>query len=660
MRRINRKGNFLVFFLAISSIIIFTMLFIALYNKSKAMTESIGAEQFRLFDVYAKGERALMFIDLSGIYAGYDTVMNLASRGGLLKYDCSSDSDFPYWYKSDGLPKKECYPNDTSAIHAFSRLYPDFLDPYLALYTDDQLPTSKDYYSFSISSSNGKTAVVARTDENIVIAEGGSGAAAQIDLSSGLAYPIEKNGGSDGQHYMVTSCFGKRILKGEYNNHPGIDLGHPRGTSVFAVADGTVIATYDSCKEECIYYDASGTWDDNCYCGKGYGNSVLIQHNGFQTIYGHLQNVLVSKGQTLLKGQQIGTEGSTGLSTGPHLHFEIRINGQRVNPLCFYDTKSPDFIFDNGDTSCTRKDDGCSSLSLNTGNSQPSALQNEKTSALLYSVNPSFKAVINYDFSSYETASGKAKEIVKKCSNRRYPSERDNCVNDEAKRLSDTSMKLNSSCNSPSSPLSQDEQAQQVLQMILKMEQQCSADNDCYCNFNQNDLPNLNGINGEFIFYVKASDKSITSNLCQSAECVKLTNLVWLSDNFNDTYYSMFGPGYEFPKIMFADYLYKVTYQNGEFKQATIGFINESGDYVEWDVSDLIIYKKGPYSIIVNRNAFDSPDNHFSSIEQCSVYPPETYYFCATDLTHSILAYSPASKKVEGQHPQIRFALEIN
>ncbi|MCX6710861.1 MAG: hypothetical protein NTZ02_02110, partial [Candidatus Woesearchaeota archaeon] len=232
MRHINRKGNFLVFFLAITSIIIFTMLFIALYNKSKAMTESIGAEQFRLFNTYAKGERALMFIDLSGIYVGYDTVMNLASRGGLLRADCGSDAGFSYWYKSDGLPQEKCYPDDTSAANAFSRLYPDFLDPYLARYTDDQLPTSRDYNSFSVSSSNGKTAVVARTDENIVIVEGGAGsAAAQIDLSSGLAYPIEKNGGSDGQHYMVTSCFGKRILNGEYNNHPGIDLGHPRGTS---------------------------------------------------------------------------------------------------------------------------------------------------------------------------------------------------------------------------------------------------------------------------------------------------------------------------------------------------------------------------------------------------------------------------------------------
>jgi len=658
MRRINRKGNFLVFFLAISSIIIFTMLFIALYNKSKAMTESIGAEQFRLFDVYAKGERALMFIDLSGRYAEYDTAMNLASRGGLPGADCGSDAGFSYWYKSDGLPKKECYPDDASVIHAFSRLYPDFLDPYLALYTDDELPTSKDYYSFSISSSNGKTAVVAKTDENIIIAEGGaSSVAAQIDLSSGLAYPIEKNGGSDGQHYMVTSCFGKRILKGEYNNHPGIDLGHPRGTSVFVVADGTVIATYDSCKEECIYYDASGTWDDNCYCGKGYGNSVLIQHNGFQTIYGHLQNVLVSKGQTVSKGQQIGVEGSTGLSTGPHLHFEIRINGQRVNPLCFYDTKSPDFIFDNGDTSCTRKDDECSSLSLNTGNSQPAApAQNKEISPLLYSVNPSFKAVINYDFSSYETASGKAKEIVTTCSNSKYP-ERDSCVNKEAQILSDRTMNLNSSCYNPASMLQPEEQ---ILSMILKMEQQCSADNKCYCEFKLHDFPKLDGVSSTFIFYVNAAQGTIRSSTCSSPDCMKNTKLLWLSDNFSDIYYNnLAGPT---PYIIPSnDYNYSIIYDNGVITSAKIELVNESGDYVEWDVSDFIIYQTF-IPIIVNSEAFYSsdPQNHFSSIRECSVYPPETYYFCATDLTHSILAYSPASKKVEGRYPVIRFALEIN
>lgn len=112
----------------------------------------------------------------------------------------------------------------------------------------------------------------------------------------------------------VTSGFGMRfhpILKRQ-RMHTGIDFGARSGAPIFAAADGIVItATYLS----------------------GYGNTVIIDHGGnLSTLYGHCSRLYVSSGQRVRKGQSIAAVGSTGLSTGPHLHFEVRINGRPVNP----------------------------------------------------------------------------------------------------------------------------------------------------------------------------------------------------------------------------------------------------------------------------------------------------------------------------------------
>jgi murein DD-endopeptidase MepM/ murein hydrolase activator NlpD len=99
--------------------------------------------------------------------------------------------------------------------------------------------------------------------------------------------------------------------------HSGIDIGAPFGTAV-AAADAGVVSL--------VNYD----------CCVGYGNYVVITHgNGYATLYGHLSAINVSVNQAVQRGQQIGAEGSTGFSTGPHLHFEIRLNGAYQNPLSY-------------------------------------------------------------------------------------------------------------------------------------------------------------------------------------------------------------------------------------------------------------------------------------------------------------------------------------
>lgn len=130
-------------------------------------------------------------------------------------------------------------------------------------------------------------------------------------------------------------CPGYYYLSSEWNedrgsyNHGAIDIagGGIMGATVVAADSGTVIASYNGCPHN---------WgkDGSCGCGGGYGNYVMIDHgNGKMTVYGHFTNTIVSSGQYVTKGQTIGYVGSTGNSTGPHLHFECRLNGVKYNPM---------------------------------------------------------------------------------------------------------------------------------------------------------------------------------------------------------------------------------------------------------------------------------------------------------------------------------------
>jgi len=116
----------------------------------------------------------------------------------------------------------------------------------------------------------------------------------------------------------ITSPYGPR--KGGF--HYGIDIGNKRGTPVVAAASGSVVGVVNYCAE------------GKSSCGGRYGNYITIQHeNGTRTKYAHLQKVSVFVGQIVSQGEQIGTLGNTGRSTGPHLHFEvINSNGSTMRP----------------------------------------------------------------------------------------------------------------------------------------------------------------------------------------------------------------------------------------------------------------------------------------------------------------------------------------
>lgn len=113
----------------------------------------------------------------------------------------------------------------------------------------------------------------------------------------------------------LSSNFGNRYhpILHVYRMHAGVDFGAPYGSAIYAANDGVVIASQQM---------------------RGFGNVVIIDHGGsISTVYGHCSRLLVKSGQRVKRGQRIANVGSTGLSTGPHLHFEVRVKGKAVNPM---------------------------------------------------------------------------------------------------------------------------------------------------------------------------------------------------------------------------------------------------------------------------------------------------------------------------------------
>ena len=140
---------------------------------------------------------------------------------------------------------------------------------------------------------------------------GSSGAGSGANSTGSFIWPVAS-------YVYVSSRFGQRVhpITGEIKNHTGIDIASNKGTTIYAADGGTITLA---------------AWNG------GYGNCVMIDHgNGYVTLYGHMSSIAVSQGQTVSQGDTIGYVGSTGNSTGPHLHFEVLKNGTRIDPEQFF------------------------------------------------------------------------------------------------------------------------------------------------------------------------------------------------------------------------------------------------------------------------------------------------------------------------------------
>ena len=150
---------------------------------------------------------------------------------------------------------------------------------------------------------------------------GGSSGGGSATSLSNLQWPVPSC-------TLITSRFGYRVAPttGASTYHGGLDIGAGMGASIVAAGAGDV-----------IYAGANG----------GYGNCVMIDHgNGVVTVYAHMSSIGVSYGQYVTAGQYVGAVGSTGVSTGPHCHFEIRVNGSCVDPLSYFAGTSFSFATD--------------------------------------------------------------------------------------------------------------------------------------------------------------------------------------------------------------------------------------------------------------------------------------------------------------------------
>ena len=145
----------------------------------------------------------------------------------------------------------------------------------------------------------------------------------------------------DGGSFLWPVPSSQRITAGYQSNdsvhkgrHNGIDIGASNGAPIIAISDGVVVKSNNSCTHN---YGKSGS----CGCGGGYGNYVTINHGTkdgktYVVTYGHMSSTAVSTDATIKKVQVIGYVGSTGWSTGFHLHFGMAVNGAWVNPMNFY------------------------------------------------------------------------------------------------------------------------------------------------------------------------------------------------------------------------------------------------------------------------------------------------------------------------------------
>lgn len=200
------------------------------------------------------------------------------------------------------------------ANELLSGLYTDYINKQAEIdeIAAEEEKTNQDIFELVMKLEAERAAEAAATAASAGGSSGGGSASQAAVYSTGyFVFPVAT-------YSYISSRFGERIhpITGERKHHNGMDIAANMGTTVFAADGGRVVLA---------------EWYG------GYGNCIMIDHgNGYKTLYGHLSYIGVKEGQYVKQGDNIGQVGSTGNSTGPHLHFEVYSNGTRIDPEQFY------------------------------------------------------------------------------------------------------------------------------------------------------------------------------------------------------------------------------------------------------------------------------------------------------------------------------------
>ncbi|MBP1744140.1 MAG: peptidase [Firmicutes bacterium] len=176
------------------------------------------------------------------------------------------------------------------------------------------LEKDKSYYEMLIAAEEKEAANIKARIQALQSQNSGSGTGGNSSSSSGTSSI------TGGKSFSITSPYGWRIhpITGVSKFHKGIDIAAPSGTAIYSLKSGTVMYTG---------YDANG-----------YGYYVMVDHGDIISLYAHNSSIVVTAGQQVKSGQLICYSGNTGGSTGPHLHFEVRLagSGETINPESYY------------------------------------------------------------------------------------------------------------------------------------------------------------------------------------------------------------------------------------------------------------------------------------------------------------------------------------
>jgi len=268
----------------------------------QALPERIGILNKRMRDIYEHGQ--ISYLD---VLMGAADFGDLTTRIDLLQRVLNQDVTLIASIKAERemiLEKKTELESDRQAVLELEKVAAEKKDLIASRKSDQEAVLNTVTNQRDVAEQAYQD--LQQTSKNIEQMLRNRGSQGAIASTGSLIWPV------DGP---ITSPFGWRIhpIFGTQRFHSGIDIGADYGTPIRA-ADGGVVA----------YADWMG----------GYGKAVIIDHGrGISTLYGHQSEILVSAGQRVSKGQIIGRIGTTGYSTGPHLHFEVRENGTPVNPV---------------------------------------------------------------------------------------------------------------------------------------------------------------------------------------------------------------------------------------------------------------------------------------------------------------------------------------